>query len=113
MAERINDPPFAWHSLERLGVVLDPARRMARARGKELPLTPTEWRLLECLLRRPVHVHSRADLMAAAIAGGAIVLERTIDQHVCSLRRKLAVPGLIETVRGAGYRLHFPPSASA
>ena len=67
-------------------------------------LTPTEFRLLECLLRQPGRAFTRAQLMDAAIGDGAIVLERTIDVHVKTLRKKLGDADLIETVRGVGYR---------
>src|SRR5438552_1426477 len=67
---------------------------------RKLKLTKTEYRLLECLLREPGRVRTRAELMWAAIAGGAQVLERTIDQHICALRRKLGVSELIQTIRG-------------
>lgn len=73
--------------------------------GKELSLTPTEFRLLECLLRQPGRAFTRNQLMDVAIGERAIVLERTIDVHVKSLRRKLGAAGdLLETVRGIGYR---------
>jgi two-component system phosphate regulon response regulator PhoB len=68
-------------------------------------LTQTQFRLLECLLSAPGQVFSRARLCTAAIADGAIVLERTIDVHVAAIRRKLGVSDLIETVRGQGYRI--------
>ena len=71
---------------------------------KEIDLTPTEFRLLECLLRQPGRAFTRAQLLDAAIGDGAIVLERTIDVHIKTLRRKLGVPDFIETVRGVGYR---------
>ena len=67
-------------------------------------LTPTEFRLLECLLRQPGRAFTRHQLMDAAIGDGAIVLERTIDVHIKTLRRKLGDMELIETVRGVGYR---------
>ena len=52
---------------------------------------------------------SQATLMDAAIGEDAIVLERTIDVHIKSLRKKLGDAGeLIETVRGVGYRFHEP-----
>jgi two-component system phosphate regulon response regulator PhoB len=67
-------------------------------------LTPTEFRLLECMLRQPGRAFTRHQLMDAAIGEGAIVLERTIDVHIKTLRRKLGTADLIETVRGVGYR---------
>ena len=92
--------------VEHLGVRIDRIRHRASAEGQILDLTPTEFRLLECLLRQPGRAFTRADLMDAAIGADAVVLERTIDVHVKSLRSKLGDSGpLIETVRGVGYRL--------
>jgi two-component system phosphate regulon response regulator PhoB len=90
---------------EHLGVRLDRVQHRAFVSGKELELTPTEFRLLECLLRQPGRAFTRSHLMIAAIGEGAVVLERTIDVHVKSLRRKLGKAGqYLETVRGVGYR---------
>ena len=78
-------------------------------RETELPLTPTEFRLLEVLVRQAGRAFTRYELMDAAIGEDAIVLERTIDVHIKSLRKKLGEAGeLIETVRGVGYRFHEP-----
>jgi two-component system phosphate regulon response regulator PhoB len=91
--------------IDHLGVRIDRLRHRAYVGGSELDLTPTEFRLLESLLRQPGRAFSRAQLMDAAIGEGAVVLERTIDVHVKSLRRKLGEAGeYIETVRGVGYR---------
>jgi two-component system phosphate regulon response regulator PhoB len=90
--------------VEHLDVRLDRVRHRAFVFGRELDLTPTEFRLLECLLRQPGRAFSRHQLMDAAIGEGAIVLERTIDVHIKTLRRKLESADLIETVRGVGYR---------
>src|SRR5947209_4146529 len=90
--------------VEHLGVRLDRVRHRVQAEGKDIELTPTEFRLLECLLRQPGRAFTRGQLLDAAIGDGAIVLERTIDVHVKTLRRKLGSSDLIETVRGVGYR---------
>jgi two-component system, OmpR family, phosphate regulon response regulator PhoB len=90
--------------VEYLDVRIDRVRHRAYVEGRELDLTPTEFRLLECLLRQPGRAFSRHQLMDAAIGEGAIVLERTIDVHIKTLRRKLGEADLIETVRGVGYR---------
>jgi len=91
--------------VEHLGVRIDRLRHQAYVEGQELDLTPTEFRLLECLLRQPGRAFARSQLMDAAIGEGALVLERTIDVHIKTLRRKLGPAGeLIETVRGLGYR---------
>ncbi|MGH7171252.1 MAG: response regulator [Gemmataceae bacterium] len=90
--------------VEHLGVRIDRVRHRAYAEDRELDLTPTEFRLLECLLRQPGRAFTRHQLMDAAIGEGAIVLERTIDVHIKTLRKKLGTSDLIETVRGVGYR---------
>jgi two-component system phosphate regulon response regulator PhoB len=91
--------------LEHQGVQIDRVRHRACVKDRELDLTPTEFRLLECLLRQPGRAFTRHHLMDAAIGDGAVVLERTIDVHIKTLRRKLGPAGdLIETVRGVGYR---------
>ena len=77
-------------------------------RAKPVDVTPTEFRLLETLVRQPGRAFNRRQLMDSAIGDGQIVLERTIDVHVRQLREKIeqesAEPKLILTVRGAGYR---------
>jgi two-component system phosphate regulon response regulator PhoB len=90
--------------IEYLGVKIDRVRHRAFADDRELELTPTEFRLLECLLRQPGRAFSRHQLMDAALGEDAVVLERTIDVHIKTLRRKLGTADLIETVRGVGYR---------
>lgn len=91
--------------IECQGVTIDRHRHRALFQGKELTLTPTEFRLLEVLVRQPGRAFNRHELMDAAIGEDAIVLERTIDVHVKSLRKKLEDGvDLIETVRGVGYR---------
>jgi len=96
--------------IEHLDVRIDRVRHRAYAEGRELDLTPTEFRLLECLLRQPGRAFTRHQLMDAAIGEGAIVLERTIDVHIKTLRRKLGTADLIETVRGVGYRFREQPA---
>ena len=94
--------------IEHLGVRIDRIRHQVSVGKNKLELTPTEFRLLEIMLRQPGRAFSRHQLMDAAIGEGSIVLERTIDVHVKTLRKKLIVAGaspeLIETVRGVGYR---------
>jgi two-component system, OmpR family, phosphate regulon response regulator PhoB len=90
--------------VEYRGVKIDRVRHRAFVEGRELDLTPTEFRLLECMLRQPGRAFTRHQLMDAAIGEGAIVLERTIDVHIKTLRRKLGNIDMIETVRGVGYR---------
>lgn len=90
--------------IEHKQVKVDMVRHRAFVLEEELDLTPTEFRLLECLLRSPGRAFSRQHLMDSAIGDGAIVLERTIDVHIKTLRKKLGSMDMIETVRGLGYR---------
>jgi two-component system, OmpR family, phosphate regulon response regulator PhoB len=90
------------------GVRIDRQRHRATVDGKPVDLTPTEFRLLECLVRQPGRAFSRHQLMDAAIGEGSIVLERTIDVHIKTLRRKIGNADLIETVRSVGYRFKEP-----
>jgi two-component system, OmpR family, phosphate regulon response regulator PhoB len=94
--------------VEHMGVKIDRVRHRASVTGKQVDLTPTEFRLLECMVRQPGRAFSRHQLMDAAIGEGQIVLERTIDVHIKTLRQKMSKAGggaeLIETVRGVGYR---------
>jgi two-component system, OmpR family, response regulator AdeR len=86
---------------------VDPTKLLVRAGGTRLELTMTEYRLIECLARNAGRVFSREELIQAALPDSD-ALERVVDQHLKNLRRKLEVAGLpeiIETVRGAGYRL--------
>jgi two-component system phosphate regulon response regulator PhoB len=89
-------------------VKIDRVRHRVTVHDEALDVTPTEYKLLLCLLRQPGRAFSRHQLMDAAIGEGSIVLERTIDVHVKTLRHKLKRAGgsedLIETVRGVGYR---------
>ncbi|HJZ53967.1 MAG TPA: response regulator transcription factor [Gemmataceae bacterium] len=108
LLRRVEGQSEAGEVVEHLGVRLDRVRHRVTFGNKPVELTPTEFRLLECLLRQPGRAFSRHQLMDASIPDGSIVLERTIDVHVKTLRQKLTKAGgtgeLIETVRGVGYR---------
>jgi len=101
------DDPAPGTLIESQGVKIDRNGHRALYLDEELPLTPTEYRLLEVLLRQAGRAFTRYELMDAAIGEDAVVLERTIDVHIKSLRKKLGEGAdLIETVRGVGYRFH-------
>lgn len=89
------------------GIEIDRTQHRATVDGQELRLTPTEFRLLWSLLRQPGRAFTRQELMEGAMGDDALVLERTIDVHIKSLRQKLGDRAeRIETVRGVGYRFH-------
>jgi two-component system phosphate regulon response regulator PhoB len=101
-------------TVECQGVVIDRLRHRATVGSEELLLTPTEFRLLETMIRQPGRAFTRHELMDAAIGEDAVVLERTIDVHVKSLRRKMGgAADLVETVRGVGYRFQEPRHSEA
>jgi two-component system phosphate regulon response regulator PhoB len=86
-------------------IEINRAQHRATLDGEELKLTPTEFRLLWSLARQPGRAFSRQELMEAGMGDNSLVLERTIDVHVKSLRQKLGAHAeAIETVRGVGYR---------
>jgi two-component system phosphate regulon response regulator PhoB len=94
------------------GIMMDRERHRVTADEEMLDLTPSEFGLLEALIRQPGRVFSRSELIDAALGGDSLVLERTIDVHIRSLRKKLDKRApLIETVRGVGYRFRDPISA--
>ncbi|WP_041391707.1 response regulator transcription factor [Sphingobium sp. SYK-6] len=72
-----------------------------------LPLTLTEFRILSHMARAPRRAFSRSELVDACLPGGE-ALDRTVDTHLSKLRRKLeeaGAPGLVNNVRGVGFRL--------
>ncbi|MFG6449585.1 phosphate regulon transcriptional regulator PhoB [Roseateles sp. BYS180W] len=90
------------------GLVLDPGTRRVSREGVELKLGPTEFRLLHFFMTHPERVHSRAQLLDRVWGDHVFIEERTVDVHVKRLREalgKVACQRMIETVRGAGYRL--------
>ncbi len=89
-------------------VVVSFVRHEARVAGRPAALTPTEFRLLEALIREPGRAFSRAELLDRVFGYDYEGVERTIDVHVMNLRRKIepaaAQPRYIVTVPGVGYR---------
>jgi two-component system phosphate regulon response regulator PhoB len=90
------------------GLVLDPATHRVHRQGVEVKLGPTEFRLLHFFMTHPERVHSRAHVLDRVWGDHVFIEERTVDVHVKRLREALDPVGcarLIETVRGAGYRM--------
>ncbi|MEE9514741.1 MAG: response regulator [Candidatus Brocadiales bacterium] len=87
------------------GLVIDTVRHEVSLNGKSIPLTVTEFKLLHYLAERPGRVFTRDDLMSGVLGEHSVVVDRTIDVHVASLRKKLGkYAPYIVTVRGVGYR---------
>jgi two-component system phosphate regulon response regulator PhoB len=98
---------------------LDPAtRRVTRRIGEathEVRIGPTEYRLLHFLMTHRERVHSRAQLLDRVWGDHVFIEERTVDVHVKRLRDALAAvqcAHLVETVRGAGYRMSEQAAAT-
>jgi DNA-binding response OmpR family regulator len=91
--------------------------RRAHVGDDVLDLTRVEFDLLSTLLESPGRVFTRSELIDRVWGDGYAITDRTIDSHVKSLRRKVADaggnPGLLETVRGVGYRVTDEPPESA
>ena len=92
-----------------VGFQVDGDRRRIEYRGTWLDLTPSEYRLIVALVRRPGRVFSREELMALAWDDPGASLDRTVDAHIKAIRAKIRVvfsdADPIETRRGFGYAL--------
>jgi len=89
----------------RNGLVVDATKHLVTVDGEPITMTATEMRLLHFLATHPGRVFSRDQLLSRAIGDHAVVIDRNIDVHVGSIRRKLGrCRELIETIRGVGYR---------
>jgi DNA-binding response OmpR family regulator len=73
--------------------------------GQDIPLTPKEFDILECLAADAGRVVSRQEILETAWDAHWYGPTKVLDVHVAALRRKLGDPGLIETVYGRGFRL--------
>ena len=94
------------HDVVRHGpLTVDLRTRKVSVNGAEVQLTPKEFDILECLASDPGRVQGRQDILEAAWDTNWYGPTKVLDVHITSLRRKLGVPGLIETVYGRGFRL--------
>jgi DNA-binding response OmpR family regulator len=102
LARRANNAP---RILQRAGVTLDTARRIATRHGRIIALTTKELAVLEILMTADGAVVSAENLLERAWDENADPFTTTVRVTIGRLRRKLGDPPLIETVVGAGYRL--------
>lgn len=94
-------------SIRHNGLLIDYAGHRVILGDSTIGLTPTEFRLLWTLARRPGRVFSRQELSGACRGENARLQARTIDVHVKSIRQKLGDHAyVVETVHGVGYRFH-------
>lgn len=89
---------------------LDPGTHRVTFKGQALKLGPTEFKLLHYLMGHSERVHSRGQLLDQVWGDHVYIEERTVDVHVKRLREAMGLAGtMVETVRGAGYRITAKP----
>ncbi|BEK93714.1 response regulator transcription factor [Nocardia seriolae] len=86
-------------------LTIDLRARQVFVDGHAITLTPKEFGILECLAADPGRVVSRQQILERAWDAHWYGPTKVLDVHIAALRRKLGVPGLIETVYGHGFRL--------
>ena len=95
---------------------LDGATYRVSHEGAELKLGPTEFKLLAYLMAHPERVHSRSQLLDKVWGDHVYIEERTVDVHIKRLREALGgdagAGAMVQTVRGAGYRITAQPASS-
>ena len=86
-------------------VVLDRERHEVTLDGADVPFTRSEFRLLWTLAKHPGRVYTREELVEKLTDGEVVILDRNIDVHVSSIRKKLGEhQSVVGTVRGVGYK---------
>ena len=103
---RRSSPQLVTSVLRAGDIELDRTSHRVRRAGREVHLGPTEYRLLEYLMRHPGRVYSREQLLDGVWGNDVYVDERTVDVHIGRLRRAInrgRETDPIRTVRGAGY----------
>ncbi len=101
-------PQMTDDPIEVSGLRLDPTTHRVTGNEKTIDLGPTEFRLLHFFMTNAERVHTRSQLLDKVWGDRVFVEDRTVDVHIRRLRNALSISGhedLIQTVRGAGYRL--------
>lgn len=100
--------PASGDRLQSGDLTIEPDKHKVTLAGKEIALTPSEYKLLHTLMATPGKVFSRSDLLDRLYADGGVVVDRVVDVHIGKLRQKIepdpAAPSFVLTVRGVGYR---------
>lgn len=93
-------------------LTIDQEKKIALLEGKEIPLTASEFLILNCLVTHPKRIYAREELMTLMKTSGVESTVRVIDTHIKNLRKKIeknpADSQFIKTVHGRGYR--FDPN---
>jgi two-component system, OmpR family, phosphate regulon response regulator PhoB len=108
---RRRSPEKTEDTVSLAGLTLDAAAHRVSWQGRTLKVGPTEFKLLHFLMKHPERVHTRQQLLDRVWGDHVFIEERTVDVHVKRLREALGPGGaLVETVRGAGYRITAQPA---
>ncbi len=105
-------PQHSGEALEYGPIIIDPVRHEVLVAGKAVKMGLAEFKLLKFLVGHPERVFSRNQLLDSVWGDHVFIEERTVDVHVLRLRKALGVAdasGLLQTVRGLGYRLSARP----
>ena len=100
-------PQLTKEDVEIEGLVLNPATRTVKGKGRALKMGPTEFELLHFFMTHTDRVYGRAQILDQVWGDHVFIEDRTVDVHIRRLRDALEPSGhddLVETVRGAGYR---------
>ena len=105
---RRRSPELTREAVEIEGLVLNPATRTVTGNGSELRMGPTEFQLLHFFMTHADRVYGRPQILDQVWGDHVFIEDRTVDVHIRRLRDALTPSGhdtLVETVRGAGYRM--------
>ena len=105
---RRRSPELTREAVEIEGLVLNPATRTVTGNGSELRMGPTEFQLLHFFMTHTDRVYGRPQILDQVWGDHVFIEDRTVDVHIRRLRDALTPSGhdtLVETVRGAGYRM--------
>jgi DNA-binding response OmpR family regulator len=105
------DAPTREATLRVAELTLDPAAQRIDWQGRPIDLTAREYRILETLMRRPTWIVSREALIESVWGFDFTDTSNLVEVYIGRIRRKLSeagAPTMIQTVRGAGYRLREP-----
>ena len=94
--------------IQKGSISLDPDNNIVTIEGNEVTLGQTEYRLLHFLMKNSGRLYSRSQLLDQVWGQGTFIEERTVDVHILRLRKILkpySVDKMIQTIRGAGYKL--------
>lgn len=105
---RVEAGPEQPRTLEAGPLAVDLRARRATVDGREVPLTPKEFEVLALLAEDPGAAVDRRRILREVWGTTWYGPSKAIDMHISALRKKLGDPGLIETVRGVGFRLREP-----